>query len=88
MGTYYNPPQNLPKVARRIEGRTYDELTAQLKPGEELFGHYDRYVFQNAVHLYSQSEFDGFERLVTQGVILRLGFYAMPQDVFERNCRD
>jgi hypothetical protein len=84
MGAYFNPPQLLPVVGRRLyaPGNLYGELVAQLQPGEKLIGHYDRYIFQNAVHLYSQSEFDGFENQVKQGTITRLGFYALDAENF------
>ena len=84
MGTYFNPPHLLPKVARKLHPGSYSELIAQLQPGEELFGHYDRVIFQNAVHLYSESEFDEFENQVHSGMIARLGFYAMPEEEFKK----
>jgi hypothetical protein len=83
MGTYFNPPDDLPKVARPIHGGTYQELTEQLNDGEQLFGLYDRYVFKYAVHLFSPGEFEEFESRVRRGAIMRLGFYAMPSEVFE-----
>ena len=49
MGTYFNPPEELPRVVRRIHGETYEKLAAQLEPDEKLFGHYQRSLFQNAV---------------------------------------
>lgn len=82
MGSYFNPPQELPQVARGLEAGSYDHLVVQLQPGEKLFGHYDRGWFQNAVYLNSESEFEEFERQVRQGIIRRLGFYAMPEEVF------
>lgn len=84
MGTYFNPSEDLPRVARKIEGVGYQELTTQLKDGEKLFGHYNRAMFQNAVHLYSEAEFDEFEH--PRNTAERLGFYAMPADVFEKHC--
>jgi hypothetical protein len=84
MGTYFNPPQLLPEVARKLNPGSYSELVAQLQPGEELFGHYDRFMFQNAVHLYSGSEFDEFENQVRSTMIARLGFYAMPEEEFKK----
>lgn len=82
MGRYFNPPSEIKTVARRIEGDTYEALTAQLNPGEKLFGHYDRYIFQQCPYLHSESEFDEFERQTRGGNIMRLGFYALPEDVF------
>ena len=83
MGYYFEPPKELPLVARRIQGLEYEELQAQLKDGERLFGHYDRFIFQNAVWLFSAEEMEEFESQVRQGVIRGLGFYAMPADVFK-----
>lgn len=74
----------LPEVARKLTTGSYQELVAQLQPGEELFGHYDRFMFQNAVHLYSESEFNEFEDQVRSGKIVRLGFYAMPEEEFKK----
>ncbi|MFZ3069016.1 MAG: hypothetical protein WA052_01740 [Microgenomates group bacterium] len=84
MGYYFNPPQLLPQKGRKLTTRSnlYGELVAQLQPGEKLMGHYDRGMFQNAVHLYSQSEFDGFEDQVKRGIIIRLGFYALNEEDF------
>ena len=84
MGTYFNPPQALPTVARKLNSGSYKELVAQLKDGEELFGHYDRYIFQNAVHLYSEDEFNEFEAQADNGYVKRLGYYAMPKEEFEK----
>jgi len=76
MGTYYNPPDDLPKLegVRKIEGDGYESLVTQLGEDELLFGLYDRVFFKNAVHLYSEGEYNEFER---QGLV-RLGFYAVP----------
>ena len=87
MGAYFNPPQQLPMYGRKLSGELYGELVAQLGPGEKLMGHYDRGVFQNAVHLFSQNEFDGFEHQVKMGIITRLGFYALRQETFDKFVR-
>lgn len=86
MGSYFNPPQFLPNVGRKIDapGNLYGELVAELQPGEKLMGHYDRGMFQNAVHLYSQDEFNAFEDQVKRGIITRLGFYALRQESFDK----
>jgi len=81
MGTYFNPPDKLRDVARKIEGNNYDELVKQLDSDEELFGHYQRPMFQNAVHLYSQAEFSHFQQQT--GIVL-LGYYAMPASEYEK----
>lgn len=85
MGTYFNPPEELPQVARQICGETYEELASQLQPEEKLFGHYQRPLFQNAVWLFSPEELEEFESQVRIGVIKRLGFYAMPGWVFKKH---
>lgn len=77
MGFYFNPPQSLPEQGRRIEGRDYASLVAQLGPDELLFGHYDRGRFQNAPHLFSPREFEEFEGQARSGIIRRSGFYAV-----------
>ena len=83
MGTYFNPPDHLPLVARRVEGETYSQLVGQLESGERLFGHYDRGHFQNAVWLCSPEEFNTFEEQVFSGIVIRLGFYAMTDETFK-----
>jgi hypothetical protein len=84
MGYYYDPPQELPKVARLIRGNEYEQLKAQLEDGERLFGHYDRPFqgFQNAVWLFSAEEMEEFESQYRGGKIDFLGFYAMPAETF------
>lgn len=77
MGMYYNPPQELPTVGRKIEGSTYEECMEQLEEGEFLYGHYDRIIFQNAPYLHSEQEFNAFKNM---GLIF-LGYYALPSDV-------
>ena len=85
MGMYYNPPSNLPKVARHLQDSwSYLTLVAQLQPGERLFGHYDRFIFQNAAYLDNQAEFDRFEDQVKQGTIARRGYYAMSAETFAK----
>ena len=84
MGTYYNPPQNLPQVARKLREGSYQDLVEQLLPGEKLFGHYDRFMFQNAVYLDSEREFYEFEEQVRKGIIKRLAFYALSEGEFEK----
>jgi hypothetical protein len=86
MGTYFNPPKELPKVARRLFGNNYENLTKELKDGEHLFGYFDRGIFQNAVNLFSGDEFEEFHKQVRAGQIALLGYYAMPDDVFQKRC--
>ncbi len=84
MGQYFNPPQEIKTVARRLKEGDYQHLTAQLQPGEKLFGHFDRYIFQQCPHLYSEPEYNEFQRQVREGRIVSLGFYAMPEEVFKK----
>ena len=37
MGYYYNPPEEIERLGRKLKGITYDELVAQLKSDEVLF---------------------------------------------------
>lgn len=92
MGTYFNPPSALSEVARKLEAPSifpiekgsYEALTSQLQEGEELFGLYDRGMFMNAVHLYSPDELEAFEDQYRRGIIVRLGFYALPKEEFDK----
>lgn len=83
MGTYINPPQKVQQVGRPLSGETFEALTAQLNWDEALFGLYDRYVFQNAPHLYSPREFEEFESQYRNGIVQRIGFYAVPRTEME-----
>jgi len=76
MGNYYNPPDNVKTVGRRLLSTTYPKLVAELRDGEALVGLYDRIVFKNAPHLFSQAEFYEFETQVGQG-LQREGFFAV-----------
>lgn len=82
MGDYWNPPETLPSVARKLDNpTTYENAKSQLKDDECLIGLFDRIMFKNAVHLYSQSEWDEFEK---QGLIT-IGFFALPKDKIPSN---
>lgn len=74
---YYNPPQEVEIVGRRLEGKTYEELIAQLQPGELLFGLYQKPLFKLAPHIYSQTEFEKLKNQVYDRVVKRIGFYAV-----------
>jgi hypothetical protein len=81
MVTCYEPPENLPIVARRLCGVNYDQLISQLWPGEKLVGLYDRIFYQKAIYLESQYIFDVLEFQVKRGRIL--GYYAIPSGVLD-----
>ena len=79
MGTYYKPPEDIPKIGRPLRPGTYVELAAQLHVGEVLIG------FYNAPHPHlaaplidSQEEFDRQQRQAPAA-----GFYALPGDQAE-----
>ena len=38
MGNYYNPPEQIKEVGRKLEGETWAELQAELQPGEVMLG--------------------------------------------------
>jgi len=86
MGNYFNPTSVLSDIGRRLltdeEEPTFPELTCQITPTEILIGHYYRngQDFENAIHLYNRREFDEFERQANQGIVRRLGYYAVPKD--------
>jgi hypothetical protein len=79
MGIYFNPPQRLPEIGRKLQGSTFQELNAQIQPGEVLIGLYQRPLFMNAPHLYNEGEFDEFESQHNSGIIRRVGFFAIPE---------
>lgn len=94
MGTYFNPPERLPVVARRLRVNkafpSYEEVVSELTSEETLFGLYHRCDvgypgFDNAVHLYSREEFDTFEQQCRKGWIMRIGFYGMSVEAFRRH---
>lgn len=81
MGFYLNPPDSLREHGRILEGNGYARLLGQLRPGELLFGLYDRGIFKNAPWLYDREELLLFEEQASMGVIQREGFFAVPLDI-------
>lgn len=83
MGYYVNPPEQLAQRGRQLnaDSASYEDIVSQLRPGERLFGLYDRGMFKNAVLLYSSDEFGEFEEQVKRRIIKRLGFYALSDDL-------
>lgn len=69
MGVYFNPPEALTEVGRKLEGVSWGELVAQLKEGEVLVGHYQWWPdgFHHCPQLYNQQEYDGFESIAEDG---------------------
>jgi hypothetical protein len=86
MGTYFNPADELPEVARPMQGCNFTELKAQLSPNERLFGLYDRGVFRIAVEIYNQAEFDEFYGQYRAGLFLDYNYYALPEDIYKERC--
>ena len=83
MGYYFNPTSELPVVGRRLENGNYEQLLAQLQPGEHLFGLYQRNdaPFKNAPHLFSREELQAFSEQAVSGRITFQGYFALPAEV-------
>jgi len=77
MGIYYNPPQNLPQIGRKLNARSHKELLAELQEGEHLFGLFDRGVFYNAPMLDEEREYVAFMNQVILGNVQMIGFFAV-----------
>ncbi|OIP23350.1 hypothetical protein COX95_03160 [bacterium CG_4_10_14_0_2_um_filter_33_32] len=80
----YLNPSGIHNAGRKLLPGNFWFLTSQLKEGEKLIGLYDRGVFQNAPWLHSVEEFLGFEGHVENGLLLSLGYFAVPQAEFEK----
>lgn len=85
MGTYFNPPSDLPKVARRLHGLDWEGAQRQLKSDEVLFGLGDRLVFKNAPYLFSKEEYQAFYDVYASGHFVTFELYAMPVATFEQH---
>lgn len=81
MGNYYNPPQHVEEVGRKLEFGTYEALFAQVNPGEALIGVYDRGFFWNAAEI-DYREYGGFEGQVRSGMVRRVGYFALSPQYF------
>ena len=77
MGSYFNPPGELPAVGRNLNAGDFRFLTSQLHQDEVLIGLYDRMIFKNAPHLYSTEEMEEFESQVRRGILINYGYYAV-----------
>jgi hypothetical protein len=83
MGTYYNPPEDIPKIGRPLRPGTYPELAAQLHEGEVLIGFYDApHPYRAAPLIDCQEEFNRQQRQAPAA-----GFYALPRDQTERGFK-
>jgi hypothetical protein len=87
MGRYFNPTNEVASKGREIYGNSYDELVNQLQEGEYLIGLYDRGIFKNAPHLYSEREYNEFEDQANAGIILREGYYAVSEEIYRLHVR-
>ena len=85
MGTYFQPVAELPTVGRRLNFSKYGELVASLKPGERLYGLYDRLIFKLAPHLFSEDEFEAFESQYRSGSLVSHWFYAVTEEQAENH---
>ena len=77
MGEYFNPPLELRKVGRSLNGSDYNSLQRQLREGEQLYGLYDRGIFFCAPLLGSPEEWEEFDRQYMSGLLLSREFYAV-----------
>lgn len=80
MGIYYNPPQDLPQIGRKIYAKSHKELLENLQEGEHLFGLFDRGVFYNAPLLDEKRQYDAFMRQVILGNVQMIGFFAVKDE--------
>ena len=86
MGRYFNPATEEDIIAaggRLITGDcVHSSLVCQLNPGEALGMFSDRIRFKHVPDVTDQREFEEFVRQYDQGIILLIGFYAIPEDKF------
>ena len=76
---YFNPPNKLPELGRKLETpSTWENLTSQLMKDEMLFGLFDRGLFFNAPHLDTEYCFNEFNRQRKEGLVTLKGFFAVP----------
>lgn len=83
MGTYFNPPKEIPNVGRRLSPlEKFANLVEALEPDEVLVGYYMRtdLPFNNAVVLFDEDEYRVFEKQAKDGDVVREGFYAVKKD--------
>ena len=80
MGQYHDP-DTITKVGRKLNNSypsKFDALSAQLQPGEKLFGLYQRIgMFKLAPYIPEASELAEFERQYDSGHLRREGFFAV-----------
>lgn len=80
----YLAPHKVPEKGRELQQGDFSFFTSQLKEGEKLVGLYDRGgKFKNAPWLHSEEEYKGFEDRVQTGLIWSLGYFAVPDEIFE-----
>lgn len=85
MGYYYNPPEDVSKVGRKLsDSPRYADLMRQLRPDELLVSVYDKAMFLAAPALYSAEEFAAHEATYESGFALHRRFFAMTRDQFAK----
>jgi len=71
---YFNPPEDVPKLGRRLKDGRFADLLAQLLENEALFGLYrNQAPAFMATHLHSRERMDEMERLYAPAE----GYYAL-----------
>jgi hypothetical protein len=64
-----------------LVSRLHTQLTSQLAPNESLFAVYERRTFIMAPYIHSPQRLLDFERQVANNSLLRVGFYAVSNDL-------
>ena len=82
MADYFNPPTELPTVARPLHCLNWRDAQMFLKHDEVLFGLGDNLMFKNARHLDSEAEFNDMYSAYARGHLVSMVLYAMPKSVF------
>lgn len=76
MGDYVNPPTKV-QSGRPISPGNFQQMAAQLRPGEVLVGLYDRLIFKLAPIIPDASELEAFESQYRAGHLVSRAFFAM-----------
>ena len=76
MSRFFNPPDRIPLLGRKIKGASFSALSAQLKSDEVLIGLYHNQVLALvATLLDSEERWSEMEQLYKPS----LGYYAVPE---------
>jgi len=72
---YFNPPEKIEVIGRKLRGGSYQELSTQLMSDEALVGLYRNQVYELvATHLASSERMNEMESVWAPS----LGYYAVP----------